>query len=156
MRTFIFRVVVLTLSLVSFPSCGNDGNGKGSCDQFNWRSETPNQIVCPYAPDCACPTAGVCCANLEGTEIIGASCSDLAACSGLAFLCDGPEDCNTGEVCCALEATGGGSSCKALMDCVGLDEYIMCRQDDDCNLGQHCTPAGSGGYLEGVAGFCLN
>jgi len=144
--------LVLMLSLVMF-SCGDDGDGRGPCSDFNWRSETPNQIVCPFTDDCVCPDTDVCCVTVEQDEFSGAACTPLASYSGLAFTCDGPEDCQTGQVCCAVLTAGGGSSCMDSIDCAGLDEVVLCRADEDCGL-QNCLPAEPDSYFEGVAGYC--
>lgn len=151
------RWVAVLCSLVAVmiaASCDDEGDHLGPCDDLNWRAETPDQIACPYAPDCLCPDTGVCCVDVNDYEITGAHCSQLADCSGLAFRCDGPEDCGSVEVCCAVEALGGGSSCVDEMDCNGIDEYVMCRGDEDCGPSEHCYPAGDGGYFEGIAGYC--
>ncbi len=147
--------VLLILALMSLTvSCGSDGDSQGPCDQFNWRSETPDQIVCPYTADCVCPSTDVCCVLVEQDKFSSASCSELTACSGLAFQCDGPEDCPAGESCCAVLTTGGGSSCKDPMDCIGLEDVVLCRKNEDCGLGEGCLPAEPDSYFEGVAGYC--
>jgi hypothetical protein len=154
MKTSITGLLILTFSAVMI-SCGDDGGSdKGPCDQFNWRDATTDQIVCPYTENCVCPSTDVCCVIVEQDKFSSASCSQLASCSGLAFGCDGPEDCQTGESCCAVLTTGGGSSCGDPMDCIGLDEVILCRQDEHCGLGSNCLPAEPDSYFEGVAGYC--
>jgi hypothetical protein len=53
--------------------------------------------------------------------------------------CDGPEDCNAGEVCCAhLVGVFHGSECRAADACAGADELITCNTDDDCPDAQAC------------------
>jgi hypothetical protein len=153
MRTTIAGPMVVLLS-AAWAACDDDGSGRGPCDEFNWRAETADQIVCPYTPDCACPSTDVCCVTVVDDEFDSASCSPLTDCAGLAFECDGPEDCGDGDACCADLTTGGGSSCTGSTECIGVDEVVMCREDDDCETGWNCLPAESGSYFDGIAGYC--
>ena len=153
MRTSTTGLLILAFC-VGVVSCGDDnGDGRGPCDDFNWRNPTAGQTVCPFTENCVCPDTDVCCVTVAQDKFSGASCTQLTSCSGLAFTCDGPEDCQTGEACCAILTTGGGSSCMDPMNCIGLDEVILCRADDDCGL-QSCLPAEPDSYFEGVAGYC--
>lgn len=143
------------LSLLLFAACSEEGgSARGPCHQFDWRSETQNQIVCPYTPDCVCSSTDVCCVTVENQEFQGAACQPLASCSGLAYECDGPEDCPTGEVCCVDVEFGDGSSCVVPDDCTGSEDAIMCRQADDCPPGQECYPGITDSLFENVAGYC--
>jgi hypothetical protein len=151
-RAMIARFAIAAAT-ASF-GCGDDGDDRGACGDFNWRAETADQIVCPYTAACACPTSDVCCVTVSNDAFDDATCEQLADCPGLAFECDGPEDCAEGDACCADTSTGGGSTCGAPTDCMDIDEVLMCREDDDCNLGESCLPAEDGTYFDGVAGYC--
>lgn len=145
---------VIVAAAAGWIACDDGGDGRGPCGDFNWRSETTDEIVCPYTPDCACPVEDVCCVAVEGDHLGGASCAPLGDCADMAFECDGPEDCGEGAACCADVAPGGGSSCGAAAECFDIDEVVMCRDDGDCALGEDCVPADPGTYFEGVAGYC--
>src|SRR5215470_7379921 len=72
------------------------------------------------------------------------SCVDAGKCMGVGFVCDGPEDCPTTEVCC-LAATGGmpGSTCKPANMC----QTSACHEDIDCSGNTpKCCPVGMTGY----------
>jgi len=146
---------ITTFVLAAFitAACDSDSSG-GACGNFNWRNATPSQVVCPKTPDCTCAAAGVCCVEMSGTEILSASCSPLTSCPGLAFECDGPEDCQESRVCCSVMNAGGGSSCVPVTECFGLEAFIMCRSGDDCPIGKDCLPAVDGTYFDDVAAFC--
>ncbi len=61
------------------------------------------------------------------------TCVDQGKCQGIAFTCDGPEDCAMNEVCC-VSNTGGmpGSSCKAATMC----RTEACHADPDCPMAE--------------------
>src|SRR5262245_10979167 len=74
-----------------------------------------------------CTSTQECClANGQRT------CVAQGDCQGVAFACDGPEDCQTGEVCCASN-TGGtpGSECR---DAGDMCRAIACHADPDCPM----------------------
>jgi hypothetical protein len=64
--------------------------------------------------------------------------SPTAPCAGLAYDCDGPEDCDKGATCCG---GGTGSTCNQLNGggCQG-GRAPLCHTLDDC-------PKGNGGFL---------
>jgi hypothetical protein len=131
------------------------GGNPNTCSGQNWRAATPDGVICPGAPDCLCSGGQVCCVALVNGKASIGSCNDLAACSGPAIACDGPEDCAAGQVCCWVDTVGGGSTCKAPIDCFGSQEAAACRDDSQCSGIEHCTPADPGSYLDGVAAACL-
>ncbi len=66
-------------------------------------------------------------------------CAPVAdACDGVAYDCDGPEDCES-ETCCSL-----GEAWVRCVDAGACDGYVACHVDADCApFGRCCdTPAG--------------
>lgn len=92
----------------------------------------------------ACGTSGTTCASSTTCceAAGGASCeASPGTCTGDTYLCDGPEDCTGGNVCCIVFDGGpgsrAGSSC--LPSCVtGLVRYPACHDAGDCDVGDAC------------------
>jgi hypothetical protein len=110
-------------------------------------------VACPDTAACSCGEATVCCAVYDEDQqvITSSACSELASCADVAFACDGPEDCESGETCCAR---GLGAQCVDEGTCSGVDSYVLCRSDDDCGGLDTCTPAEEGTFYEDLIGFC--
>lgn len=143
---------VISMSLVS--ACGED-SAEVCRSNLNWRSPSTNTIACRGAEGCTCASTSVCCVLASPDEAGDGHCTSLASCAGLAFRCDGPEDCGPGTVCCAELNSGGGSSCVAEKDCHGLNTMVLCRSTQDCpGLGRDCVPAAPGSFFDAVAGYC--
>jgi len=157
-----WRSSLAALVVFGFSACVNErriddvDEGSGaSCDDINWRMPNRGEVACPGAPDCSCGGAESCCVLLDqDLQPENVRCDALTECRGLAFVCDGPEDCGADEVCCAVETTGGGSSCSTPTDCRGLDEWIMCHGDEDCEGRKHCTPATHASVFGWTAAVC--
>lgn len=78
-------------------------------------------------------STNVCCVGLTGEECqSGDMCPDFSA----PKVCDGPEDCESGQNCCV--SFPAGSSCKAACDPNAL-ELTLCHQDAECSNGQVCA-----------------
>jgi hypothetical protein len=81
-------------------------------------------VICGDTP---CGDGQECCVDNDGQ-----SCVEAETCAGIAFACDGREDCEAdGDVCCF--ATGGpggfmGSACEPGLDC----ETPTCVTVEDC------------------------
>ena len=73
-----------------------------------------------------------CCFEPTGLSL---SCfnSDAVSCSTLTLLCDGPEDCTNGEVCC-FDESDNDQRCESANSCDGDDEWEVCSPVDgvDC------------------------
>jgi hypothetical protein len=147
--------MLLCLSL-ALAACGDDPTAVCKSN-LNWRAASTGTIACKGASGCACDTQSVCCVQVAGDPpaFSDGACTTLTSCPGLAFRCDGPEDCSAGTVCCAELNAGGGSSCKAETDCHGIHTTVLCRSDDDCfSKVKDCKPAEPGSFFDGVVGYC--
>lgn len=152
-----FLLVSLPLLTATFGcSSDDDGlNGAGqpaACD-VTWRASSPNQVVCPGATDCLCPSPEGCCIPPSPSSSDRGSCSAVTSCSALLFACDGPEDCGANQVCCAK---GQGAQCGTESDCFGVDAYVLCHEDAHCEskLGTTCGPGDPGTFWDTHMGVC--
>jgi hypothetical protein len=81
-----------------------------------------------------CPRATeVCC--FTGFPSITTTCTAIGACTNLVATCDGPEDCDPGQVCCGDTE---GARCTAPGDCSSFPASQLCHDDDDCPEGGNC------------------
>jgi hypothetical protein len=73
-----------------------------------------------------CPSGAQCCWN----AIDGEYCfdTDTEDCYGFILVCDGPEDCEEGEVCCHTETAEQIGECTTT-----CDSRIYCAEDEDCD-----------------------
>ncbi len=59
--------------------------------------------------------------------------------------CDGPEDCETGKVCCATPEWGrdygvrSAVDCDSRRSCLSRYAHIVCHQNEDCPKDMSCT-----------------
>jgi hypothetical protein len=137
--------------LVAAGGCDSSGGGTAECTGKSWRTSTTNAVACPGADGCSC--AGTACC-LNGTmEDFSGSCMALASCVGAAFACDGPEDCATGDVCCA-NFSNDTAECKSANDCTFQpNSKAMCHSDADCAVGS-CIPASSDSPYKNIIAIC--
>jgi hypothetical protein len=97
-----------------------------------------------------------CCARpVSGSDLVDVCIPRGGDCDGTRITCDGPEDCDGGQVCCET-AGGGGSSiaCTAADACASETGFAdrLCHVDDDC-VGAalpHCCFSSVGGVLIGT------
>lgn len=156
----MLRVIVAVLLCAMVLACSEDRhldeeNSDPVCEDLSWRAPTEGEVTCPQSADCRCGGVDICCVDVDAEfAILGARCDELVTCEGLAFECDGPEDCGDDEICCAVMTSGGGSTCTTTTECHGVDELVMCRSDTDCQGIEHCMPAGDGSYFEDDAATC--
>jgi hypothetical protein len=131
---------------------GLDGASRAACDT-TWRSSTPGVVVCPGAGDCQCGLPEACCVPTSPTATDVGACSAATSCAALLFACDGPEDCNAGQVCCGK---GLGAQCTTDADCFGVDAFVLCHEDAHCEskLGTTCGPADPGTFWDTRLGVC--
>ena len=139
----VYRIAVF-LALLGFISCGDDkGAGKMDARITADTSTTDNggTVDTPTATTDAgvgascgttvCTAAQECCLGGGGQS----SCVTAGTCQGVTFGCDGPEDCETNQVCCygqqgSGSAGHGGSECKATNQC----QINACHVDADCTM----------------------
>lgn len=107
-----------------------------------------NDPIC--MPSAIAPGATVTCDHRSCTNATGPCCpatmlmSRTALCGpscSVAVVCDGPEDCSNGDVCCSLESTTGlaGASCVKPSQCAAPSR-VICHQQTDCLASQQCGP----------------
>ena len=90
-----------------------------------YTGDEENGVVCGPA---TCDLGDPCCISLPPTL----SCDDQAGqCSGAAasLACDGPEDCRSGQECCAA---GFNTYCTAEDQCLSEADAVICVDDEDC------------------------
>lgn len=115
---------------------GSDANGSGASDasgdgtsgvgDANGSGGGPGTTC----GNTSCSSTQECCVTGGGG---GGTCVTTGTCSGVAFACDGPEDCTNGDVCCFGGGGGGsggmeGSECKPANQC----QLNACHVSTDC------------------------
>ncbi|MEZ4446722.1 MAG: hypothetical protein R3B72_47025 [Polyangiaceae bacterium] len=100
--------------------------GLAACEGTVWRNASPGRVLCPGADGCGCDLPAGCC--YDSAESKG-TCTAANACAGAHVICDGPEDCAAGLVCCVRDDIG--ASCLPVDDC-DLTMDLLCRDDADC------------------------
>ena len=123
----------------------NNGDGSPIDSPTNGDSAMDSTTTTDAAVGVTCGTmtcTGMqeCCVGNGGTH----TCVDPGNCQGVAFACDGPEDCQSPDVCC-LAAVGGmaGATCKPATMC----QTDACHTDPDCPANTpKCCPVGTTGY----------
>lgn len=124
------------------PSNDDDGDTTGSTEATSSSSGTNLGI------QCGSDSCDECC--LAGTCDSAASCD--AESDGVPVLfCDGPEDCGSGEACCAglpAAAFPIRAECTAAAECSTLPEAIyFCHADEDCGSLGTCSPWDEAAYV---------
>jgi hypothetical protein len=75
----------------------------------------------------------ICC--FTGFPEITTMCSAESSCAELVATCDGPEDCEAGEVCCG---DMDGASCRMPDACTGFTAAQLCHSNSDCPETNNC------------------
>jgi hypothetical protein len=74
-----------------------------------------------------------CCVTWQGASCIAKG----AQCQGIVATCDGPEDCNPGQICCGRTwGQNRGLTCTAPNACNNGER--VCHLDADCVSGERC------------------
>lgn len=128
------------------------GAGDGTSSDASAIGEPPDATTAPDASSSPTPGLVECLADrcLVDRELccVTASASFCASrstsCPGAARRCDGPEDCPTGNVCCArVEGNTYHSACLKLTDCTDNGGAPLCRSSIECPSAlRSCAPAG--------------
>ncbi len=131
------RIVQLGLAIlvVGCGDSGGGGGGGGASNEGGAPAEAPVQ--------CATESCDECCLNDE--------CATLETCEGagesaIVITCDGPEDCDGGQTCCAGLPAGGSfpivSSCTPPAECEaqGAGSLYFCHMEEDCGSLSGCSP----------------
>ena len=92
----------------------------------NSSSTSVSAVTCGQASSCA----QTCCAipNTQTPPTVAYTCGGSCSDAGVAFACDGPEDCSAGQVCCG----------SVLM---GVLEYVHCKASCDDTVSPHLCHA---------------
>jgi hypothetical protein len=105
---------------------GDDRNTSVSCGGM-----LGAEIPCDLASESCCVT---------GFASDAATCHAGTACTagtGNRAVCDGPEDCSGGQVCC-VDIVNGTTACINAATCPLTAPFQMCHSDADCPAGQTC------------------
>lgn len=111
--------------------------------------EAPPALNTVECGETDCPAARQYCCATKG-EV---ACRDKDKnCPGASRDCDGPEDCNHGEICCAQTQMMGGfrSTCTSAPECKG--GAPLCHRTSDCAGGSCCPQT----LLLMTVGVCQN
>jgi len=109
-------------------------------------SLVPDGSVGVTCGDTSCDLASQeCCVTQMGPNV-STECVDIGMCSDNTVSCDGPEDCDPGDDCCATFGGpgmgGGDTSCTD--SCMG---FVLCNDSGDCPMdAPNCcsNPLGAG------------
>lgn len=101
--------------------------------------------------DMTCSATEQCC--IMGIGSAGTCIPRGDSCTGASIACDGPEDCDAGEVCCGRAGGGGGgAACADSCGGPGGGGFELCHEMSDCSDGADmCCPAGD---FVPADGFC--
>jgi hypothetical protein len=96
------------------------------------------------------------------TAMIKAECQrGSSQCVPFDALCDGPEDCEPGRVCCAAPAWGMEYGARNAMECSSrsqcearIESYIACHADAQCGKGFTCQAGGDGDSFKPALHLC--
>jgi len=129
-------------------AAGNDAGARDAARDGGNKTETdhghapkpdaaaPVTVACAGAGGGQCPAGTMCCAECAFSPP-PPKCVPERECAGIAFQCDGPEDC-PGAFCCPPK-----DSCRGTVKCADFcDSGAYCRVDADCPPRRHCCGAG--------------
>ncbi len=123
----VAAIVLLAVACGDDPPTDDDGSGGGSASS----SIDCGTITCA---DACCPGAD--------------SCGDMGCINpsnghGTVMYCDGPEDCASGEICCASSGGANYTSTSCTADpCIGVVAEVVCHTSADCpEDGASCGPS---------------
>jgi hypothetical protein len=116
--------------------------GSGGSTNFDPGVEA-GVVTCGPSLGCDVEKDGACCISVAGLSGPEYSCKKGPCTGGFISIpqpCDGPEDCEGGQVCCgSASQQGGGVSCVS--ECKpppNGQAYTLCHKDEDCGAGDSC------------------
>lgn len=117
-----------------------DGGTTGVVDEADDPStpgnDSPEATACTDTVSCGYASQSCCVSGVGDAECIdGNTCPAGGLIPAARTVCDGPEDCDGGKVCCvAVNPTGATNSCEdSCADVSGLiGVWQLCHTDDDC------------------------
>jgi len=120
-------------------------------------NDEPGVVSCGEATSCDLGTRTCCAFGLDDAECLddaaltGGKCPERGGNAGAEIVCDGPEDCSDGLLCCfAIGFDHATSACAASCDLGGpLSNNTLCHQDGDCPASETCQFDATFGW-----GFC--
>jgi hypothetical protein len=144
MRSWVLVAVIAGCSFDHgfVPRGFEDAPGSGSAASDSGTPDGPS-VAIDAAPDAPKPPPGILCPGSMCGSVCCEGCVDvvLSICTGRVWECDGPEDCDTGELCCNDQS---GSSCAS--SCNGAGKRVACHSTNECEATcTSCTFAGSYG-----------
>jgi hypothetical protein len=165
MRTFTTFLAVCWIAALSLAACGGDDetntptidaeggvdtaggggdgaviDGAGGADGSALADAGPTTdapgmsgVVCGAD---TCDATEKCCITVSGMATMSTCVPLMDPCGGVALECDGPEDCDTGDTCCAAPM-GAEAGCRGV--CMGL---ALCHTTADCPTDEpNCCPS---------------
>src|SRR5262249_19122018 len=95
----------------------------------------PRHVKCGRTDVCDLATMDCCARPVSGSGLDDVCIPRGGDCDGTRITCDGPEDCDGGQVCC--ETAGGGATtlaCTTADACASETGFAvrLCHLDDDC------------------------
>lgn len=117
--------------------------GPGTC----LPSGAAQTIDCGAGQTCT-PDTQACCYTFIGVPApqLGCGCPDACGPNASEFRCDGPEDCPSAEVCCAVfDGAKSRASCMSEIDCFGgpMGGFPLCHSVAECPPGPGSVCAGA-------------
>jgi hypothetical protein len=138
----------IALVCIGCGDSGEGGNGPGGSSAGGSSAGGSAPAAAPI--ECETEACDECCLNGE--------CASVDACeavgeSAIVLFCDGPEDCDGGDTCCAGLPAGGSfpivASCTAPAQCEnqGVGSLYLCHDEADCGETVGCSPWIDAPYL---------
>jgi len=117
-----------------------DGGSTGAMDPADDPetpgNDSPEATACTDQASCAYASQSCCVSGVGDAECIdGPTCPTGGLIPPARTVCDGPEDCDGGQVCCvAVNPTGAANSCQESCEDVSglIGVWQLCHTDDDC------------------------
>ncbi len=133
---------------------GTDAGGGGPRDA----GDSTGTVDC-MGTACDADTEICCIMGGLGGGATGMCIPNTEMCMGGAAACDGPEDCEGAEVCCAMiSGLSGAAACTTEACGGGFTSFELCHDASDCtDTTQMCCPimmfGFSGAYCAAMCGF---